>query len=180
MFEWLFQWGLRNGSRLLFGVAVLIVLVGVIEAGVAIAPVTGRSRASTYIGALMSGIGQSWPLMLNHLFSAFSSAAAPLFGALLIHRLDLRYQAPATGLALPVAPSRAVRLGARFLLIVALVFYAFALAALAFWLDRFALSNAPVLIMQAVWLNPLWQGSFILCGALVLDRLNAGVRPCSD
>jgi hypothetical protein len=98
MFERFFQWGLRNGSKLLFGVAVLIVLVGVVEAIVAIAPITGRSRASTYMGLLMSGLGQSWPLMLNHVFSALSSAATPLFGALLIHRLDLGHQAAATGL----------------------------------------------------------------------------------
>jgi hypothetical protein len=72
-----------------------------------------------------------------------------------------------------------VRWAARFLLVAALIFYAFAFMAMAAWIDRFVLSNAPVLIMQAVWLNPLWQGSFLLCGAFVLDRLNAGVRPCS-
>ena len=67
-----YAWAMRNGSMILFAVAALLFLVG--------------------LGRLFIGFRPGTPLELfiGAVLSALSSAAFPLFGALVVHRWDVR------------------------------------------------------------------------------------------
>jgi hypothetical protein len=167
MFERFFQWGMRHGPRLLFAVAVLILLLGILRAIEEVAPWGARSRSPSYIDMLLGGLSQSWPMVLRYLFEGLSGAALPFFGALLVHRLDFSRQVPTTA-----EPSRLMWIGSRALLVLSLVYFAAAVGALAVWFDQLMVAGRSAIFLQAMWLGPLWQGVLLLCGALVLDRLN--------
>jgi hypothetical protein len=173
MFERFFQWALRHGPRLLVAFAAVILLVGVLQAIDVVAPIGGRERSTTYVGQLMSGMAQSWSLILSNLFRGLEGAALPFFGALVIHRLDLWRQMTTTAAApLSVAPSWTMRNGSRLLLILSLVYFLMAGLGLFVWFNVIISASLPAAVFQATWLSPLWSGSLLLCGALVLDRLD--------
>lgn len=93
MFERLFQWALKQGPRLLFAVALLVLLGGLIQAVNVVVPLlpSGRGDRSTgmfYIARFWAGLSIQWPLVLEYISGALWSAMFPLFGALIIHRLD--------------------------------------------------------------------------------------------
>lgn len=84
MFERTFQWTMRNGSRLLFAIAIVLALIGLgqgistlAEAG---ATSTGRSFASV----------TPVDLIMNLVFGVLDAVALPLVGALLVHHLNQR------------------------------------------------------------------------------------------
>ena len=75
MFERVFQWGLRNGSRVLFVAAAAILLIAVWQV----------------FNGLLAGNSTYWS-GLAYLFGALSSASFPLFCAVVIERIDLWLQ----------------------------------------------------------------------------------------
>ncbi|AQR72365.1 hypothetical protein [Sphingomonas sp. LM7] len=77
MFERLYRASMAHGSRILFGIAILVVLAGVLGSLLA----TGGLGPGNQFQA-------DWSVIINQLFFAFSGAVAPLIGALLIHRFD--------------------------------------------------------------------------------------------
>jgi hypothetical protein len=81
MFERLFCWAMRNGSRLLFALAVIMPLLLLVE-------------TLSLIGGFgpQNDLHPDWSRIVTQLLSAFSVTVMPLFGALLINRFD-RYLA---------------------------------------------------------------------------------------
>lgn len=182
MFERFFQWGLRNGTRLLFGAAVAILLVGLAQALNAVA-MSPRTRATTVFGRLWEGLSIDWTSGLSYLFGGLSGAALPFFCALVIQRADLwLLKGGAIAAVAPApAPGWFARHGARLLLALSLLYFLAAALGLADVVAQ-AVSLHAMVLFQGVWVGPLWQGSVLLFASLALDRLDrwmAAVRPYS-
>jgi hypothetical protein len=94
MFERYFYLAMKCGARLLFSVAVLLVLLGIIDGIQAVAGSAGspgdRDR-STWLYQLRSfwiGLPIGWPYLVVEILRGLSSASFPFFGALVVHRID--------------------------------------------------------------------------------------------
>jgi ABC-type transport system involved in cytochrome c biogenesis permease subunit len=79
MFDRLYEGAMRRGSRLLFAIAVLLFLAGLVSTFI-----FASASASPYEQSRAE-----WPAVLAQLMSAGSFAVMPLFAALLIDRIDL-------------------------------------------------------------------------------------------
>ncbi|MEA3053579.1 MAG: hypothetical protein QOG72_2482 [Sphingomonadales bacterium] len=83
-----YRWSMRHGSRILFALAAVLLLCGLMQA-----VMTLLQSGSDY---LVSGRDDRalmrWLLIGTAVFGTFSSAVWPLFGALVIDRLDRRQQ----------------------------------------------------------------------------------------
>ena len=93
MFERSFQWALKRGARLLFAVSLLFVLAGFVEAVNAVVHMQSdgrgdRSTATYYLVRFLRGLAVGWPTALQFIVGGLWSATFPLFGALVINRLD--------------------------------------------------------------------------------------------
>jgi ABC-type Fe3+ transport system permease subunit len=87
MFERFYQWVMRNGSPLLLLIALALFLCGFVMNAVML---TDQSGSSTFQTTHSPG---GWLLQWSSVFLAsFSSAVLPLFGALVIHRLDRNHR----------------------------------------------------------------------------------------
>jgi hypothetical protein len=160
MFERFFQWGLKNGTRLLFGVAALILLVAVIEI---LLSLDRRTEALTYV-----------------LFG-LTNAPLPLFCALVIQRLDqwTHDGGRVAVVASPPTPSWLTRHGTRLLFALSLVHFLLAALSLIDWM-RQMIDLHQFLLIQGVWSQPLWKAGLLLFASLALDRLDrwlASFRP---
>lgn len=80
------RWCMRHGAKLLFALAMLELLVGLIPLVSALLSETGQMAANYGYSPNAPGMPFGW--QLKTLFSAISGAAFPFFGALLIDRLD--------------------------------------------------------------------------------------------
>lgn len=93
MFERYFQRVMRYGARLLFGLAVLLVLMGFVEGLARVVALAGpgdRDRTTWLYNLkfLWNGLASGWPFLLGETLRGLSSAAFPLFAALVVHRID--------------------------------------------------------------------------------------------
>ena len=77
MFESLYRWAMRSGPRLLFGAAAILLVLQLIQAIWEI----GRFGPNNELQA-------NWLMVIMRLLNAFSLSIMPLFGALLINRID--------------------------------------------------------------------------------------------
>lgn len=77
MFDNLYRWAMRNGSKLLFAAAVILVVLQLLEGFSEI----GRFGPENELNA-------NWPMVALRVLSAFSISITPLFGALVINRID--------------------------------------------------------------------------------------------
>jgi hypothetical protein len=158
MFERVFQWGLRNGSRVLFVAAAAILLIAVWQV----------------FNGLLAGNSTYWS-GLAYLFGALSSASFPLFCAVVIERIDLWLQRGGTVAVVSAAPASSwlARWGSHLLLALSLIYF----------LMTAAICTDLTAVINGSWLGPLWQASLLLFASLTLDRLDrwlATVRPYSD
>jgi MFS family permease len=78
MFGGLYEGAMRNGSRLLFAIAVILFLAALLQALTFAAGSAGPYEHSS----------QEWLPVLTTLMGACSFAVMPLFAALFIHRFD--------------------------------------------------------------------------------------------
>jgi hypothetical protein len=182
MFERFFQWVLGHGSRLLFGAAVAILLVGLAPA-INAASMSSRTRELTYFGRLWEGLSIDWTSALSYLISGLSSASLLFFCALVIQRIDLWMQGRGVvAVAAAPAPSWLTRQGVCFLLVLSLLYFVAAAVGLVDVVLQ-AITLHAMVLFQGVWVEPLWQGSLLVFAALALDRLDrwlATIRPYSD
>jgi hypothetical protein len=182
MFERFFQWGLRHGPRLLFGAAMLILLLAVGEA-INVLAKDPNSRSMTYAGRLWDGFSTAWPSALPPLMRAAEGAALPFFCALLIQRIDLWLQTGGTVVAASPAPAPSWlgRHGARVLFALSLFYFLITALTLINIAQQASAYGRQVLYMGA-WVGPLWQAGLLLFASLALDRLDrwfATIRPYS-
>jgi hypothetical protein len=77
MFESVYRWGMRCGSRLLFWLAVTLVIAGFVQ-GFQQVGKTGPDGS----------VDTDWALVTATLLQAFSWAVLPLLGSMLIDRMD--------------------------------------------------------------------------------------------
>ena len=85
MFEHAFRFGMRCGSRVLFGMAAAILVFGIVLS------IFRFIQASTEINAGRVGYGvpyADWVLLLGGLLSAAKEAVIPLVAAIVLERLD--------------------------------------------------------------------------------------------
>jgi hypothetical protein len=82
MFEKSYKAAMRNGSRLLFALAAILFVAVLAQSLLAFARPNsfGQSEA----------LSTEWLVLATQIFSACSAAALPLFGAVLIDRIDRR------------------------------------------------------------------------------------------
>ena len=177
------NWSLKQGSRLLFYAAAIILLVALIQAT---APVLASLdvRAPTYAGRLFDAIAKSWEASLLMLVSGLSNAALPFFCALIIQRVDLWLEAGGAVVAAATAPkpSWLFRLGARFLLALSLTYFVFAVLGFVVVVGQAVSFQQAVSSTQGIWFGAVWNGAMLLFAALALDHLDrwlATLRPCS-
>jgi hypothetical protein len=180
MFERIFQWALKQGPRLLFGAAVVILLLAVGETINALA-MEPTSRSRIYAGRLWDGLTVAWPTALPPLVRGLSSATLPFFCALVIQRIDLWLQKGGAVVATSPAPAPSwlARHGARLLFALSLVYF-LATALVLVDLAQQAATVGRMTFYLGAWLGPLWPGSLLLFASLALDRLDrwlATVRP---
>ena len=184
MFERFFQWVLKNGSRVLFVAALILVLVGV---GQGIQAIVSRtdSRAVTHAGRILEALSEVWPLVLGYVFDALSIASLPFFGALVIHRIDQWTSKDGVAVVADLAaPARSwlARHGSRLLFILSCIYFAAAAWLFVEWLEQIRSAKVSAFTNRLPWLGPLWSGSILLFASLVLDRLDhwlATFRPTS-
>ena len=91
MFEQSFQRATAAGARLLFLIAVVVFLGGVLEGLLRIVGTAGARAPATWlrhVEAVWSGLGSGWSFFIGDVLRALANAALPLFGALLVDRLD--------------------------------------------------------------------------------------------
>ena len=81
----IYVWAMRNGSAILFAVAAILFLVGLAQALVGMRNTVGDSFVA---GEPLGQAGTQWIMFLSGTLAAFSSAAIPFLGALVIHRWD--------------------------------------------------------------------------------------------
>jgi hypothetical protein len=77
MFDTLYQWTMRNGPRLLFAIALVLLVAGLVQA----VPLIGRLGPD-------HGLRADWLAVAMQVLAAFTLPVMPLLGALLINRLD--------------------------------------------------------------------------------------------
>jgi hypothetical protein len=165
---------------LLFGAAVVILLLAVGEAINALA-VDPNSRSRTYAGRMMDGLAVAWPSALAPLIRGLASAAFPFFCALVIQRIDLWLQKSGTIVVTgpAPAPSWLARHGAHLLFALSLVYFLATVLALINLAQQIAVAGRAIFYLGG-WLGPLWSGALLLFASLALDRLDrwlAAVRP---
>jgi hypothetical protein len=181
MFERMFQWALRYGTRLLFSAAVVILLLSIAQAVNAVS-LNARERAGTYFGRLWEGLSIDWTTGLAYLVGGVSGASLPFFCALVIQRIDLRMQARGTAaVTTPPAPSWLARQGARLLLALAIVYFVASVLNAVNWMLQ-AVTLRQMVFLENLWLGPLWSAGLLLFASLALDRLDrwlATVKPYS-
>jgi hypothetical protein len=84
-----YRWCLRYGAAILFVIALVQIVVGLIVPIHAM--LTTTSRMSSDLGYVPEGYSsQHLQLQLQLILNAFTTAALPFFGALVINRLDRR------------------------------------------------------------------------------------------
>jgi hypothetical protein len=149
MFERFFQWGLRNGTRILFGAALIVLIAGLLRA---IAGAYFTQQATVFFGQV---------------FGAVHDASLPFFAALVVHRLEM-WRAPAAA----TDSTWLLRNGTGLVLTLSLVFFVSAIVALVLWLREMGSSNLPAVLFQGTWLGALWSASLLFAGALILHTLN--------
>jgi hypothetical protein len=93
VFDRHFQRAMRHGARLLFFIAVLLVLVGLVDGVEEVARSAshgGRDRATWLYQAKLfwNGLADGWPYLISATLRGLSSATLPLFGAVVVHRID--------------------------------------------------------------------------------------------
>lgn len=84
----IYRWSMRDGAKLLFALALLLLLIGLIPLLSVLTSETSQMAANySYVPA-----GSEFPvaLYLQLFATALQSAALPFFAALLIHRIDRR------------------------------------------------------------------------------------------
>jgi len=101
MFERYFQRVMKHGARLLFLVAVMLVVWGFVDGvqqATRAAGTVGRDRSTWlyHVQSFWAGLSVGWPYLIAEIFRAVSSAAFPFFGALVVHRID-RWMASRVG-----------------------------------------------------------------------------------
>lgn len=180
----MFNWSLKQGSRLLFYAAAIILLVAVVQ-GVAPVLASLDVRAPTYAGRLFDAMAKSWEASLLMLVGGLSNAALPFFCALIIQRIDTWLEAGGAVVAAATAPAPSwlFRQGARFLLALSLTYFLVAVLGFAVLVGQADIFTQAISNAQGVWLGAVWNGAMLLFAALALDRLDrwlATVRPCSD
>jgi hypothetical protein len=93
MFERHFQRAMKYGARLLFLVAVMLVILSFVD-GVqwfvnAAKPVGGdRSTWLYHVKLFWTGLSDGWPELIGWILRGLSSATLPFFGALVVYRID--------------------------------------------------------------------------------------------
>jgi hypothetical protein len=80
-----YDFSMRHGSRILFGLSIALLLIGLGQAAAGLRTSIAQSSAS---GMPPPQTGIQWLLLLTGTFSAFSAAALPFIGAVLVHRWD--------------------------------------------------------------------------------------------
>ncbi|HLM15538.1 MAG TPA: hypothetical protein VK362_24275 [Reyranella sp.] len=93
MFERTFQRAMKYGARLLFFVAVLVVLLSFVDGAQQIANYAGpggrdRSTWVHYLKSFWEGLSVAWPHVVSFILRGLTWAAFPFFGALVVHRID--------------------------------------------------------------------------------------------
>jgi hypothetical protein len=94
MFERYFHRAMKYGARLLFSIAVLLVIrefVDGMQRVMHFAGPPGDRDRSTWLYHLRSfwiGLSVGWPYLINEILRGLSSASFPFFGALVVHRID--------------------------------------------------------------------------------------------
>ena len=93
MFERHFQRMMKHGARLLFLVAVMLVVWGFVDGvlqATRVAGTVGRDRSTWlyHLQAFWAGLSAGWPYLIVEILRALSSASFPFFGALVVHRID--------------------------------------------------------------------------------------------
>jgi hypothetical protein len=85
-----YGWAMRNGSRLLFAIAAIMFVAGMVQS----LRLVGRFGPENDLHA-------DWLAVVSQILAAFSYTVMPLLGSLLIHRLDrwlaLRHADPDAG-----------------------------------------------------------------------------------
>jgi hypothetical protein len=84
--SFIFRWSMRHGAKILFVLAVVQLLVGLIPLVVLLLSETGHMARN--LGYSPDNSSFPFDMHLQLLFNAVVSAAFPFFGALLIDRLD--------------------------------------------------------------------------------------------
>jgi hypothetical protein len=157
MFERIFQWGLRNGTRLLFGATLVVLAAGLLHA---------------VAGAFAFGPQQSGYVLFGKVFGAVHDAAWPFFATLVVHWLETRSPAPPVATT-PGVPPWLVRNGGYLLLGVSVLFLGSAAINFVLWLRDLGSPGPAASLYAGSWLAPLWSASVLFAGALLLLRLNA-------
>ena len=93
MFERHFQRAMKYGARLLFLVAVMVVLLGFVDG---VQEVTRYARPSGgdrstwlyHLKSFWTGLSVGWPYLIGDVLRGLSSATFPFFGAIVVHRID--------------------------------------------------------------------------------------------
>lgn len=160
MFERSFQRAMSAGARLLFLIAVVVFLGGVVAA-------TGRLMGT---GGLY---GMGWQFFLFAVLGSLTNATIPLAGALIVDRIDLRM-----GRREPLGSPRTgpiMRRGASLFLWLSVIFFLLALAQLALWIVSFIvpeISSLRRLAELMTWVPTLSTASLLLVAAVAIDRFD--------
>ena len=86
-----YRWSMRNGARILFMVALLLLLTGLWPVIYSLFSMTSHMSGSHYYTPEVDIAGFESQMLIQALINAVSAAALPFFGALLIDRLDRRW-----------------------------------------------------------------------------------------
>jgi hypothetical protein len=171
MFERIFQWALRHGPRILFGAAVVILLLELLQVANLLVSNLSPGRAP-YDSRLLDVLAKIWLQGLIYLVGGLSSASLPFFCALVVQRIDFAMQkGRSAAVALPPAPSWLARQGARLLLALALLYFLAAAFSLAVAVQQ-AIAVRQFALLQGAWLGILWSAGLLLFASLALDRLD--------
>ncbi|MEA3014787.1 MAG: hypothetical protein QOD42_3332 [Sphingomonadales bacterium] len=84
-----YRWCMRSGAAILFVIALVQLVIGLIGPIHALLTTTGRMASDLGYSPEVYP-SQALQLQLQLLLSAFTTAALPFFGALVINRLDRR------------------------------------------------------------------------------------------
>jgi hypothetical protein len=78
-----FQWTIKNGSRILFVIAVIMFLAAIAGSFVAVSENSGAFEGESLRHA-------NWRILLQQLLLAFQYPVLPLIGALVVYNLEKR------------------------------------------------------------------------------------------